>query len=69
MKNENETVEVVKSPEVVVKEPIAEVLGNFTEVSRGKNGGSDGGRQECGGGAGATFTPSGSSVYVFCPSA
>ncbi|KKQ08005.1 MAG: hypothetical protein US18_C0004G0017 [Parcubacteria group bacterium GW2011_GWB1_36_5] len=41
MKNENETVEVVKSPEVVVKEPIAEVLGNFTEVSRGKNGGSD----------------------------
>lgn len=41
MKNENETVEVIKSPEGVVKEPTAEVLGNFTEMSRGKNGGSD----------------------------
>jgi len=41
MKNENETVEVLKSPEAVAKEPTAEVLGNFTEVSRGKNGGSD----------------------------
>jgi len=41
MKNENETVEVIKSPEGVQKEPSAEVLGNFTEMSRGKNGGSD----------------------------
>lgn len=43
MKNENEVevVEVVKSPEGVAKEPTAEVLGSFTEMSRGKNGGSD----------------------------
>jgi|GEM_PF-4105410 len=41
MKNENETAEVIKSPEEVAKEPTAEVLGNFTEMSRGKFGGSD----------------------------
>lgn len=41
MKNENETVEVIKSSEGEVKEPTAEVFGNFTEMSRGKNGGSD----------------------------
>lgn len=33
--------EIVKTPEEIVKEPTAEVLGKFSEVSRGKNGGSD----------------------------
>ena len=41
MKNKNETIEIIISPESVVKEPTAEVLGNFTEMSRGKFGGSD----------------------------
>ena len=35
------TVEQVKSAEKIKNEPVAEVLGNFAEVSRGKNGGSD----------------------------
>lgn len=41
MKNENEKVEMFKNLEDVVKEPVVEVLGKFSEMSRAKFGGRD----------------------------
>jgi len=41
MKSEKKPIEIINSPENVTKEPTAEILGSFTEMSRAKNGGSD----------------------------